>query len=65
MVTRTATIYDFREFEKAVMKRFGLKHRLLPLALALLLGERVAKQEVDLEKSEVEALKEYVRAWEL
>lgn len=63
IVPRMGEALKFQELERDLLQRLGLKHRTVPLALALQLGERIATGALELNDTEVEVLKEYLQAW--
>jgi Fe-S-cluster containining protein len=63
MVPRSKELHKFQDLEKTIVGKFKLKSGVVPLALALLLGERISKNELELDKGDSAILKEYLEAW--
>lgn len=61
ILSRVPEVDQVRENERKVLKRHRLKPVLLPVAAAVLLGERIVKDEVDLADTNMVLLQEYLR----
>jgi len=59
IVSRVSVLQQFHEEEQKLLKRYGLKHFLMPISKALLVGERIITGNLDLENVDRVLLEEY------
>lgn len=63
IVPRMDELREFQDLEKQQMQKHKLAYKTAPLPLAVLIGERLAKGDLEVEDSWGAVLQEYLKAW--